>query len=573
MKISKVEIKNYRSIKNAKFNAMPYLVFVGKNNSGKSNILKALDVFFNGKPSLDDFYLDPISKKYEKKIEITVTFRDFNEKERNNFGQYITSEVLLMNRGKNSKKTYKFESLTIQLEITREDNKPKEYFQALMKSNNADDSTIEKKKLPKTIRNRFGHFFFIPAVQDIEKETSYRAKGDTNMSKLMNFVLDKILDQEAIRSYMNELGKLLEEIYRINEEGSPLKEIETLLTKSLLRFDGSKIIFAPRPPDIKKLIREAFDVHVDDGVETPIPNKGHGLQRYFLVTLFKALAEKQVELMQDESIFFAIEEPELFLHPQYQRIMRDYLQDLSKTEGNQVLLNTHSPNFIQFYSFNQIIRVEKKDSESGTKLIQPKLSNWIEVWGNDNELRKHFKRLGEFNMNYYLNPNRCEIFFADKVVLVEGQTDKVLLQAFSATFLKNKPEILNVVSFIDCLGKFNMENYIKIVGEFKIPFVVIYDSDNDKDTKTKNMNRYIDKMTKKYHGTSIMLDPDIEGELNIPAEFGADNKKRNKPYNAYRYFFNEEGNFKNEDLMNAIKSHEKIRKIFTAIYEKLPWED
>jgi len=40
MKIKKVAITNFRTIKSAEFYFFPYMVFVGKNNSGKSNIMK-----------------------------------------------------------------------------------------------------------------------------------------------------------------------------------------------------------------------------------------------------------------------------------------------------------------------------------------------------------------------------------------------------------------------------------------------------------------------------------------------------------------------------------------------------
>ncbi|MHA1900208.1 MAG: ATP-dependent nuclease, partial [Promethearchaeota archaeon] len=79
MKIKKVAITNFRTIKQAEFYLYPYMVFVGKNNSGKSNIMKALDVFFGRKPTIDDFRLE--GKNRESEMSITLTFTDLLEGE------------------------------------------------------------------------------------------------------------------------------------------------------------------------------------------------------------------------------------------------------------------------------------------------------------------------------------------------------------------------------------------------------------------------------------------------------------------------------------------------------------
>ena len=80
MKIKKVAVTNFRTIKSAEFYFFPYMVFVGKNNSGKSNIMKALDVFFGRRPVEDDFRLE--GKNQEREITITLTFIDLLEGEK-----------------------------------------------------------------------------------------------------------------------------------------------------------------------------------------------------------------------------------------------------------------------------------------------------------------------------------------------------------------------------------------------------------------------------------------------------------------------------------------------------------
>lgn len=228
------------------------------------------------------------------------------------------------------------------------------------------------------------------------------------------------------------------------------------------------------------------------------------------------------------STYFAIEEPELFLHPQYQRMMLNYLQRIAEDEGHQVILNTHSPHFIEFNNMLQVAKVYKRNLQENTKVIQPlefnkdgtiKEKEFVYSWGSP-ELREKFRNINLVNMNYYLNPNRNEMFFADKVVLVEGQTEKMLFQSWANYFFGDDIALISQITYIDCLGKFNMQQYIKILGEFEIPLIIIVDSDTDKSNRTQEVNKHIKRDVLKANGLYFELDPDFEGAFDIKvAEF------------------------------------------------------
>lgn len=48
MKISRVKIENFRSIKKTEFLTSDFNIFVGQNNCGKTNFFEAIEFFFNG---------------------------------------------------------------------------------------------------------------------------------------------------------------------------------------------------------------------------------------------------------------------------------------------------------------------------------------------------------------------------------------------------------------------------------------------------------------------------------------------------------------------------------------------
>ncbi len=127
---------------------------------------------------------------------------------------------------------------------------------------------------------------------------------------------------------MGSLNKDMEK----GDEGRPqeLVALEQGLANELKNWDISLDIQIT-PPGIEKLFQLGTDVYINDGVRTSVETKGHGLQRSLIFGLVKVWSKTLNEMrLQDiakkeeqskkgrfpsESVFFAIEEPELFLHP------------------------------------------------------------------------------------------------------------------------------------------------------------------------------------------------------------------------------------------------------------------
>jgi len=160
-----------------------------------------------------------------------------------------------------------------------------------------------------------------------------------------------------------------------------------------------------------------------------------------------------------------------------------------------------------------------------------------------------------FNMNYWINPDRGELFFAEKVVLVEGQTDKIVI-----SFLG---KLLNVFkydySIIECGSKSTIPQFIMLLNLFKIPYVVIYDKDNHK-WRTKEeifnsnqKNKQIRSLVKDSLGFCIEFENDIEEELYNRSN--ERNAYKNKPFNALRYI-------SNENYIVPERLEKKIRKLY-----------
>ncbi|MGL5984430.1 MAG: ATP-dependent nuclease, partial [Cetobacterium sp.] len=140
-----------------------------------------------------------------------------------------------------------------------------------------------------------------------------------------------------------------------------------------------------------------------------------GLQRKiffnFLKSILNKIEEKRLKI-DTYNLFLMFEEPELHLNPQASREMYSLLVKLSKI-GIQIILETHSSYFVGLKQYKSICIVKKIGKNIETFQYKGKLLNGDEI--------------KNFNMNYWINPDRGEMFFAKKVILVEGQTDKIAL--------------------------------------------------------------------------------------------------------------------------------------------------
>jgi len=93
MRIAEAHIKNFRSIKDLQFQAQPLQALIGENNSDKSNILDALELFLSGslKGITKHSFSDPPAP-----IEMAITFAGLTDRERGRFRGYVRGDLLTL---------------------------------------------------------------------------------------------------------------------------------------------------------------------------------------------------------------------------------------------------------------------------------------------------------------------------------------------------------------------------------------------------------------------------------------------------------------------------------------------
>jgi len=155
-----------------------------------------------------------------------------------------------------------------------------------------------------------------------------------------------------------------------------------------------------------------------------------------------------------------VDEPELHLHPRWQRILLNLFDDLSTEKGNQFIAATHSPIFVTPSTINSVTRVYADKSGASQKVAL-----------KDINLPDKKSLVRMIN-----SQNNERMFFADIVVLVEGITDRLV---FSAMIEGIAAELSNnqAIEMIDVGGKSNFESYKRLLDRLDTPCFIVADRD------------------------------------------------------------------------------------------------
>lgn len=180
-------------------------------------------------------------------------------------------------------------------------------------------------------------------------------------------------------------------------------------------------------PALTDLLKSGTVSIIEDGLpdKRKFEDMGHGAQRSIQMALLKLLAEKSSQAGNPSRCsILLIDEPELYLHPQAIETIRIALKSLANT-GYQIVFNTHSPFLIENEDMPYCNIVTKVSPTVGTKVCQRAADAVDAIIPNDDP-EKH-RILFELK-------NASQILFSNSVVLVEGNTERVLMPQLYQTF-------------------------------------------------------------------------------------------------------------------------------------------
>lgn len=547
MLLESIRIKNFHSILDETLYFENLTALVGSNGSGKSSFLRGLQLFYDSSPriEIDDFYNGDITAE----ITITVTFRNLSSEAKERFLSYMQGDKLTVERvffWDNDKVTSKYYGSTLQnsafqeirnaLAIKDRGKSAREAYERIRKqadfsslppwsnlgavpdnlkkweANHPDLCTRQRddgqffgfKEVAQGYLGKFTRFLIIPAVRDASDDSA-EGRGSV-LTELMDLVVRNALSaNDDLMNFKKEIQERYSEII----DPASRAELTTLaerMTKTLTVFVPDSDIrvdlqWLP-PPEINISLPQADVKIIEDGYSSVISRTGHGLQRAFILTILQHLALAQSAMTVEEAsgdrnqakqemrlpnLVLAIEEPELYQHPNRQRHLAKILFQLASgkipgvAERTQVIYSTHSPLFVGIDRVDQVRLLRKTshtpDKPKVTRVISTNLDKVAEIiWEADGKPSKRYT--GETllpRLQTIMTPWMNEGFFAEVVVLVEGEDDRAAILGV-ATAMGYDLESRGI-SVIPCGGKSSLDRPAALFRHLGIPVYVIWDSD------------------------------------------------------------------------------------------------
>lgn len=348
MRISKVTVENYRSIRNAEIEASNFNVFVGQNNHGKTNFFEAIQWFYTGSGDLS--LLRNSASAPTEEVSVELEFSGVQE----GISQISNSE------NQQKLKNVVGESDTMRIKRTSSKSKERHLY------NPAEEKW---KKQPcgadSAFNNCIPRFEFVEATKNLKDVGNF--KSTTPIGKMLGGVLAEILEAEAeyVR-FREQFEKLFSsETSSIKQK---LKEVSSQVCEHLKKQfpDCSDVDFSVQEPAFEDLLKN-FRTEVDDGVTTSAEEKGDGMQRALMLAIIKTYADQRRDDALGRSFIFFIDEAELHLHPTAQRQLKQALLELADGH-DQVFINTHSSVLLADDHDNQSVFRVAKETQGETQI-------------------------------------------------------------------------------------------------------------------------------------------------------------------------------------------------------------
>lgn len=503
MKIESIHISNFRLLKDFKLDLEKTLSLVlGKNNTGKTSILTCLEKFINSesdKIKAEDFNLDykkeieslitspeqiEDKEEYDKTLygiklrlvlfydgddntstifdlmmdlepdhnkivlgyEYSLHFNDYEEM-RKEYKSFLNNEKEKVAKKKNYlAKTFEYFFKTNQDKFFKRRWKSIDYDydnNIILESNFND---LEKSKLKNNLKDII-NFKYIDAKRGVTNKDNDKTLS-TQTSEIYERSEKNDADEEKIQEFneaIEETDEKLSEVYKdlfsetidtvrefggIKKEESIIKIISNLKQKELLKGNTTVVY---------------------NHNETDFPEQYNGLGYMNLISmifqikiLVSEFARKRDENPASINLLL-IEEPEAHTHPQMQYV---FIQNIANLLNKGIIKKDKNGNSLKPQPFQYIISTHSShivancQDFNAIKYLKKEATNDIKA-KNLKDLEKEYNEAGE-DENYrflkqYLTLNRAELFFADKAIFIEGDTERILLPAMMQKIDNEEP--------------------------------------------------------------------------------------------------------------------------------------
>lgn len=443
-RLKQIAIEGFRSIEDQIVIDFPEnqpLVLIGENNSGKSNIIRAIELMFGEFhpkfKKLDDYDHYGRDPKYPVCIDAEVT--GLNGK-LSNYGQPFGCSGFRYKAEKGQETEF--------VGIQSEDGNENKFVSAALR-----DELL---------------CVLVTSEQNLNFQLSYVSKY-TLLSKVTKAFHDKLTEDDdrvdKLKGFFENIKEVFLEVpefENFNDNMSSLADQMLINMQHALAFDFS----AYDPSNYFKTLK----VHpTENGEARAYEELGTGQQQILALSFAHAYAKSFL----GQGLIFVLDEPESHLHPLAQKWLAKRVFQMAQ-DGLQLIITTHSPFFIDLNFIDGINLVRK---EEGSTFI---------INNNADKLFKHCiatasnpnKTKLDTVVPFYANNSTAHIlsgFFANKIILVEGLTEELSLPIYFERLGFDPTEF--GVEIIGVSGKGNLAKWWRLFTLYQMPTFICFDND------------------------------------------------------------------------------------------------
>lgn len=444
-KFTSFHVKRYRSLLDVKIaisDNSPVIV-CGENNVGKTNLLRALNVFFNH-PFQDDLFHPEMdiphhifygSRGSSTKTEMTCTFE--------NDGNSINLKVVF---DKDGVPTYTLDQKSVDDLRAREILS--EYQFLFVESHNVD--------LPKLISVVLEKDGLLPL-------DTKRAKQSKPLEKLTEFIE---LSQKAISDIERDINQYFER----------LTDFDGVL-------QGKKIgIKFAEFEKLRDVVKTMTLITLHDGNTHGIASKGSGAQRAVFLALMQFISQNS-----KRNIIWGVDEPEAFLQPRLQKKVAAVFHEIVSKKNQPVILTTHSQHFVRLNDLKTTHIFEGTVSER--EYARKPDQKFYEVSTKPIACKSDFEKAILIKRHLGISNNDgWEVLPYN--ILVEGEEDKKYLETMLTMLDLPSPNIVWSGGAAKIAGYLQYYNLVAKDLPYKPEFVCIFDNDLEGREQAKKILSY-----------------------------------------------------------------------------------